>query len=997
MRAVKLFSCWIVLLLLVACGGGGGKSGSETTSSGGGTVTSTAPVISGVEARDSLNNAITDISSLDVFTLRATLKDASGAPKARQLVKFSGDTTLFKFSPANGSALTDSNGLAIVQVSPASSSSDGSANITVEATGTLATPVLFGLTVRPLVGGGASTVTLQMVDSLGVATSAVTGLNTNTLRATVKDYLGNPLPSQVVTFSSAGGLVKINPSSAVTGIDGVASVSVSRTAASSAGAESLFANVTVGGVALTPARVNVTVAALANGGSPTMTLDLRNSVNAAITTVSRDVASITNARVELRDVLGQVVSGTAVALSGGAGLVSYAPTTALTDSLGVALFPIAAIPTSVGGAGTLRATATVGGVALASSFDFLVPAATGGGGVATLSLGLLGGGNSVPATGGVAQATVTDASGARVAGKIVTFSGNASLVKFSPASGQVLTDSTGVASIQIAPVSLSSYGASTLVAQANVGTSALSTSFDYQLAAANIAFGALNLGSGSLAAYGTRTISVPVTIDGTAATSTPVTVSFAATCGTVTPSVVQTDSTGTATSSYTANGSAGCSATSVGITASSSGASNKLGSLVVSPSLATNIQFVSASPQTIYLSGSVGSTQSQLVFKVLDANGNGLANKTVRIALNNAGTGVSLNVLGSTAAVDLTSDSTGAVTVAVFSGTVPTSFTVKATYLDSNGNVTSITSNSNVLTVASGRPVKSKLSIALGLRVIEGLSTDGKTTSVTLSMADRQGNPVPPGTQVNFVTQSGLMIPSTCFTDASSQCSVQYRSQGTRPPNGRSTIMAYVVGEEEFVDANGDNIYNCGESFTDLPLAYRRDNVASSSNTYSGPGGNYGTPLDTQAWYAGEFQVPRTGETGICGGAGSQTPSVTQGDGVWGSADIDAQTSIGLANGYANFVTNTRTRTQLNVTISDSVYYFNSVPSGSTITATTTVADSTAGLATCTILGGAKTTVANTLFPTTFSVGYLCDAGDIITITVVTPNGTTTAADFTVP
>ena len=46
------------------------------------------------------------------------------------------------------------------------------------------------------------------------------------------------------------------------------------------------------------------------------------------------------------------------------------------------------------------------------------------------------------------------------------------------------------------------------------------------------------------------------------------------------------------------------------------------------------------------------------------------------------------------------------------------------------------------------------------LLAIEGFNIDGTTTDVTLSLADRQCNPVPDGTAVNFVTDGGVMIPA---------------------------------------------------------------------------------------------------------------------------------------------------------------------------------------------------------------------------------------------
>ena len=79
-------------------------------------------------------------------------------------------------------------------------------------------------------------------------------------------------------------------------------------------------------------------------------------------------------------------------------------------------------------------------------------------------------------------------------------------------------------------------------------------------------------------------------------------------------------------------------------------------------------------------------------------------------------------------------------------------------------------------------------------------------------------NPVPDGTAVNFVATAGL-VTGTCTT-VNSGCSVTYSSQGTRPVNGRVVILAYLNGEESFIDTNGDNVWQAGESFHGVGRAF---------------------------------------------------------------------------------------------------------------------------------------------------------------------------------
>ena len=72
--------------------------------------------------------------------------------------------------------------------------------------------------------------------------------------------------------------------------------------------------------------------------------------------------------------------------------------------------------------------------------------------------------------------------------------------------------------------------------------------------------------------------------------------------------------------------------------------------------------------------------------------------------------------------------------------------------LTSNANVVA---TSNVLTVASGRPVQRAASLSAAKFAIEGGNIDGQTSDITMSLADRQGNPVPDGTQRKRGSRTG--------------------------------------------------------------------------------------------------------------------------------------------------------------------------------------------------------------------------------------------------
>lgn len=585
-----------------------------------------------------------------------------------------------------------------------------------------------------------------------------------------------------------------------------------------------------------------------------------------------------------------------------------------------------------------------------------------------------------------AKAVLKDKDGVAITSRNVTFTGDASLIKISPAS-KVLTDSSGVATVQISAASLSAVGGGTLTASATINGVTVSVDKDFSVSPANLTLANLNVGSTALAAYGNRAVSVQALINGVPATSIPVQVSFTAGCGVVNPTSAVTDATGTAKTTYTANA-ANCAGTNVTVSASSVGVATPLsGNVSVSPVLATNLQFVSASPTLIYLQGSGGSTASQSLvsFKVVDSTGNPVQNQQVNLSLANAdpAAGMSIDTLGNIAQVAKTTDALGIVTVAVFGGTVPTAVQVLAQL---PAPLAAIQTSSATLTVASGRAVQSKASLALEFSSIDAFNIDGITSSVTFSFADRQGNPVPDGTEVNFVTESGVMIPPRCVVaGGSSRCTSTYRSSGTRPASGRASILAYVQGEEDFVDANFNNKYDLGEAFTDLGNAYRDDD-------------------ESGAFTVGEFSVPRAGAVSCSGGENGRANTC---DGIWGANEVRKEVVLVLATSQAalasgpTFFSNQIPNPSGAGTITNyfgitaSVFDLNG---NSMATGTTLSASKVSGVDSCTVTTTFPGTIPNRVGAQPVSIDLKdCRAGDRIRLIVTSTSNLQTAFTFSLP
>jgi hypothetical protein len=151
--------------------------------------------------------------------------------------------------------------------------------------------------------------------------------------------------------------------------------------------------------------------------------------------------------------------------------------------------------------------------------------------------------------------------------------------------------------------------------------------------------------------------------------------------------------------------------------------------------------------------------------------------------------------------------------VRVNAGTVPTPVRIKATLAG-----TTISTVSSSLAIAVGLPSQLNFSLSQGTRNIEGYDVDGNRNTYTIIASDRLGNPVPDGTAINFVAEGGQVeaIRFTSVTNGLSGAVANYQSSSPRPTDGRVTVTAYALGEESFLDTNGDNVYTIGEDYQDL-------------------------------------------------------------------------------------------------------------------------------------------------------------------------------------
>lgn len=229
-------------------------------------------------------------------------------------------------------------------------------------------------------------------------------------------------------------------------------------------------------------------------------------------------------------------------------------------------------------------------------------------------------------------------------------------------------------------------------------------------------------------------------------------------------------------------------------------------------------------PSTIAIKGFGTDTlpsSTKITFVVINKQGNAVANQDVRFSIPNGIGGIELTkTSGKT-------NSEGEVGAIAQGGTVNTVFRVKAEtdIIDSSGNVTgTVFTESKPVTVNTGLP--NQLGFGVATETFNPLAWNYINTEVgiTVTASDFHNGPVPDGTAITFVTSGGQVQTegrdiATCEI-LEGDCSIKWESGPPYPATGGTMIMAHVIGEESFIDENGNSLFDIGESYNGLPEPY---------------------------------------------------------------------------------------------------------------------------------------------------------------------------------
>jgi len=254
---------------------------------------------------------------------------------------------------------------------------------------------------------------------------------------------------------------------------------------------------------------------------------------------------------------------------------------------------------------------------------------------------------------------------------------------------------------------------------------------------------------------------------------------------------------------YTATGCSGSDTIQARVEIPSEGTSETIiatADVEIEPAELGSITFESAEPRTIGLQGmgNMGIPEaSEVQYQVSDVTGAPIPGQQVEFSLSTSVGGIELSTDSTT------TDNQGIARVTVTSGTVPTPVRVNATAVNAN-----VSTQSAPLTISTGIPEQQGIVVTPEVLNPGVRGCIGEEVEVMFSARDRFSNPVVDGTPVNFSTEGGR-IQSSCEIEDGS-CTLTWTNQTPQPY--RSSILAYLPGEESFKDRTGDGLFGPEEA-----------------------------------------------------------------------------------------------------------------------------------------------------------------------------------------
>lgn len=788
---------------------------------------------------------------------RMTVGSENGNPVAGEIVTVS--ATVGSLTPGSGRALTNSSGFASFSAIAGSIIGAGSFTATIELGGNTYTDVLN----YEVVDSIPYSLVLTLLGPDGQPTTTLAKNTQGTLQAKVTSTDGNNTPAVgalIIASSTIGNLVPSN-GQALSNSSGYATFTVEAGSTIAAGA--VTASVEIDTDTFTDSLNFEIVEDI----SYTLELTLLGPNGQPTTTLTKNTQGTLQALITTTDGSSTPVVGVVVSASSTIG--SLLPSNALSNASGIATFTVEAGPTI--SAGAVTASVEIGGDTFADSLNFEIIDE-----LYFLTLTLLDEDDQAAIslterTEGNLQIVVTKDSenGPPVVGTIVTAA--TQLGSLEPDNG--LTDSNGMVTLKF--IVGSTVGAGTVGASTEINSDTISNSLNFEITKRIRKLGYFDGNdfienkiltipgpNSTLSAGADAHLSVVILDENDERITEQEEVIFTSGCIAANQSTISPiNPISVYAEAITTYSTVSCSGID-NLTASIAGTdAEATGTLDVAAPETTAIHFISADPEVIALRGTGGADRSEtsnLVFRVIDQSGRPLPGITVKFELDAKSSSVGGLVLSNDEGF---SNADGDVTVTVRSGDVASPIVVVTASVGEG--IDKVEAPSSILTVTTGLPEQNSISLATERFIIPNAANmDGEINELTVRLDDRFNNKVPGGTAAVFRTEYGSIDPScttdTLDTSGAGACTVDWESSAPRSPKlgdenvrtilntdcpvfvglnfvpcpedlgftrgMRSTVMVFAIGEETFIDRNGNGIMdedekdlfvNLGEAFED--------------------------------------------------------------------------------------------------------------------------------------------------------------------------------------
>ena len=550
-----------------------------------------------------------------------------------------------------------------------------------------------------------------------------------------------------------------------------------------------------------------------------------DATNGTGCTAATALSAAVDNRVEVLvvDANNKAVSGALVSASATVGTLS--PSTALTNSSGIAAFVLIAPAANSNSAGTVSASYTDDSdksVSGKQNFTFVPGQSSSDDYQLSLILKACDDIADIStcqeasrlsgAKASLAEVVLLDPAGKGVANTIVEATTTRGSI--APASSR-LTDSAGRVTFLLSKTISDAGGAGTFTVNSHTGNKEQTTSKPFEFGAANLSLTlSSNAPASGLTAGAVALLTAKVSLDGNPYPD-PIEVTFSSGCYAAQNATLDAKVTarnGIAQATY--RGMKGNNVCRDNDTVTATVDSTTVS--VVINNLSAPARSLSAgtpSPEIIYLRGSGKPEVANVTFTLLDEQGTPVANKAVDFELSAFKAIEDEYIRPKLNTTQATTDQQGNVTVTLNSGTLPGAIRIIARMHDEP----TIQTASSPIAIGTGYPDDNSLSPSADKDNIEGWNYDGEEAKITLRLADRFNNPVPDGTKVFFITEGGSISGNSTASDGNASgscssvkgvCQATLVSQEPRPRDGRVTVTAYVEGEESFWDYNGNGIFD---------------------------------------------------------------------------------------------------------------------------------------------------------------------------------------------